>query len=161
MGGGSCTSLNHYGLWSGCWSAGETIRLNVPAQNYDAVAAAAGDWNQYLTQHSASPRFAVSTGFGDILVHVTGTGSGGWCGNYSETRDTIYMRRTCGGHTGSFAATMKHELANLLGWNENESFEGNENLFSPGMTSICTVHLQPNISPKQINSTHVPTRPMA
>lgn len=147
-----CDGANNYSFYRTCWSAGQTIQLKTPTENQDAVEAAAGDWNQYLTQHHAAPRFSVSTSTGNVIVHVTGSGEVGWCGSYSETRDTIYMRRTCSGHTGSFAAAMKHELAGLLGWRESEMFEGNPDRFSPGMTTMCTVFLEGKSgAPKLIN----------
>lgn len=154
MSGDPCPYVNDYSFHRDCWSAGQTIQLKVPSELQNEMNEAVGDWNQYLTQHSSAPRFSVSTSFGSVVVLATGSGQAGWCGNYSETRDTIFMRRTCSGHTGSFAATMKHELAGLLGWSEEENFEGNPDRFSPGMTTMCTVFLpgKDGGAPKIINS---------
>lgn len=143
-----CSGETHYRFYTGCWGNGANIRLQPVSSEFEAqLAAAVDDWNEYLTQDNAAPRFVVA-GAGapfDVRVNAIGSGSS-FCGKFAlATLDTVSIVAStnplCGGaHTGPWGAAMRQELAGILGW--NEAVEGASiSHFEPGLTTQCVLHL--------------------
>ncbi|MBA2292700.1 MAG: hypothetical protein H0W15_09645, partial [Gemmatimonadales bacterium] len=140
-----CPTTNSYLFRTSCWNAGQVITLKVPPNRETAAQAAIADWNQYLEQDAAAPRFAVSTSFGAVTVSETGAQSSTqWCGTFdgdSLAWVTITGAASCnfGAHKGSWRAALLQETAGILGW--SESVEAVPDRFEPGMTTLCVLHL--------------------
>ncbi len=151
--GAICTTENSYQFRMNCWNAGQTITLQVPSENLSTAESAIRDWNQYLVQDAAAPRFAVSLTFGNVQVTNAGTPSTNkYCGTFDGDNLSwvvITDSTSCnqGASTGSWGAALRQELVGILGWSEN--VEGAPDRFQQGLTTHCVAYLAKN--PKVIN----------
>lgn len=154
LGGGAiCEVTNSYLFRKNCWTAGQTITLQVPSGDFSAAVAAAADWNFYLTQDAAAPRFAVSQTTGNVLVTDSGsTSTNKYCGGFDGPNLTwivITGSINCnqGASTGSWGAALRQEMVGIIGW--SESVEEHPDLFEPGLTTHCVTYLAK--TPRVIN----------
>ena len=150
-----CSSETLYKFFRGCWSSGQTIRLQPVSGFPGELQSAVNDWNQYLTQDAAAPRFAVAAPGAPFDVHVNTVASGTtFCGKFAlETLDTISIFTSgspqCGGaHFGTWGAAMRQELAGILGWSEKVE-EGFPSMFEPNFTTLCVLHLIKGVEPPE------------
>lgn len=143
-----CNSETLYKFYRGCWSTGQTIRLQPVSSSFsDDLNAAVDDWNEYLAQDASAPRFAVAAAGQPFDVHVTAVESGSaYCGEFSigslDSIRILSMSGTCNSnaHNGSWGAAMRQEMAGIIGWSEAVEGAGSAQ-FEPGFTTLCVLHL--------------------
>jgi len=101
-----CLNVTGYNFHRNCWSPGERITLQAaPALLEVGQRAAVTDWNQYLSEDASTPRFEIAgdPGTGIVQVEVTDGGnstSGFYCGNFSETLDSVAIKPWNPGQSG-------------------------------------------------------------
>jgi hypothetical protein len=156
-----CASPTAYDFHRNCWGNGQPITLERAPQDFlDQQRAAVNDWNQYLQLDASAPRFEIAGDPGSTLTEVRVTAEGSsptseYCGTFSdEALDSVAIKPYdlthsgplyCGhnAHHGSWGAALRQELAGIIGW--DEGVEASKTIWAPGMTTLCVLHLIPDV----------------